>query len=340
MHHDGAKSLRGGVSAETRLCERIGPRVDADWRPPPAPGRYDSAVSRWQEVLASGGTLVLDGGTGTELRRRGCPLRDDVWSALASDTHYAELRDVHSAYIEAGADVVTTNTFATTRFVLEAAGQAERFEIIVARTVAAALEARDASGRDVAIAGSISCLPPRFDVSAYPDERSESEAYFELAESLAEAGVDLLALEMLEETRHAPLACAAAARVGLPVWLGISARLGAGNALVGFDFPLVPFETCLDALLPFAPLAVNVMHSPVDAIEPALLAIRARWPGLIGAYPEIGDGTDTAPSVTPPELAARARRWIAAGARIVGGCCGTTPEHVRALASLRAQLRR
>ena len=107
-------------------------------------------------------------------------------------THYDQLRAIHADYIAAGADVITTNTFATTRFVLEAGGPRRRIPAINARAVAAAREARDTSGRDVAIAGSISCLPPRFDVHAYPDERAESAAYLELAETLAEAGVDLL----------------------------------------------------------------------------------------------------------------------------------------------------
>ena len=184
--------------------------------------------------------LVLDGGTGTELRRRGMALSPATWSALASLTQFDLLRTIHSDYIAAGADVITTNTFATTRFVLEAAGHRDDFTLINARAVAAAREARDMSGREVAIAGSISCLPPRFDVHAYPDESTERSAYLELAETLAEAGVDLLVLEMLQETRHAPLACEAARAVGLPFWLGVSCRLGAGAALVGFDFPLVP----------------------------------------------------------------------------------------------------
>jgi len=76
------------------------------------------------DVLARGGTLVLDGGTGSELRRRGMALEGTDWSALAPLTHYDLLRAIHADYIDAGADVITTNTFATTRFVLEAAGHA------------------------------------------------------------------------------------------------------------------------------------------------------------------------------------------------------------------------
>jgi homocysteine S-methyltransferase len=281
---------------------------------------------RWRVILKHGGTLLLDGGTGSELRRRGMGLDAATWSALAPLTHYGLLRSIHADYIAAGADVVTTNTFATSRFVLEAAGRGGDFEAINERAVAAAREARDASGRDVAIAGSISCLPPRFDVHAYPDERAESAAYLELAETLAEAGADLLLLEMMQETRHAPLACAAASAVGLPVWLGVSCRAGAGGTLVGFDFPLVPLAATLDALLPFAPHAVTVMHSPVAAVPAALRELRARWRGPLGAYPELD-----AALVTPAALAAQAEDWIAAEARIVGGCCGTTPEHIRAL---------
>jgi S-methylmethionine-dependent homocysteine/selenocysteine methylase len=288
----------------------------------------------WHHI-ARGGTLLLDGGTGTELRRRGMALSGATWSALASLAQYELLRTIHTDYIAAGADVITTNTFATTRFVLEAAGHRDDFTLINVRAVAAAREARDMSGREVAIAGSISCLPPRFDVHAYPDERTERGAYLELAETLAEAGVDLLVLEMLQETHHAPLVCAAACAVGLPVWLGVSCRLGAGTELVGFDFPLVPLAACLDALLPFAPAAVAVMHSPVPALVPALREIRARWSGPLGAYPEIGDGTPQAPhAVSPDRLAMHACGWIAAGAQIIGGCCGTTPEHIRALAKL------
>jgi S-methylmethionine-dependent homocysteine/selenocysteine methylase len=294
------------------------------------------ANSIFQRVLARGGTVLRDGGTGSELRRRGVLLDAAAWSALASLTHYDLLREIHADYIAAGADVITTNTFATTRFVLEAAGHRDDFALINARAVAAAREARDVSGREVAIAGSISCLPPRFDVQAYPSEAIERAAYLELAETLAEAGADLLVLEMLQETRHAPLACEAACSVGLPVWLGVSCRLGAGRTLVAFDFPLVSFAECLEALLPFEPSAVNVMHSPVAAIEPALRVARAHWPGPLGAYPQIGDGTPQSPySLTPAALAAAAREWIAGGARLIGGCCGTTPEHIRALGALR-----
>jgi S-methylmethionine-dependent homocysteine/selenocysteine methylase len=302
----------------------------------------------WRERLAAGSVLLLDGGTGSELRRRGYALDPLAWSAPAALTDFELLRSIQSDYIAAGADVISTNTFAATRFVLEAAGLGERTVEVVERAVAAAREARAASGRDIVIAGSMSCLPPRGDPRAYPDARGESAAYRELAERLAGEGVDLIALEMLEDTEHAARACEAAFDTGLPVWLGVSCRLSDDGGLVAFDFPETPFARVLDALLPFAPDAVNVMHSPPGAVAPSLRAIRARSRGVVGAYPELehgltgferaraavpGDGSrsNRRATLTPTELAALSSYWIGAGARIVGGCCGATPEHVRAL---------
>src|SRR5262245_47690098 len=96
----------------------------------------------WSELLHAGGVLLLDGGTGSELRRRGVALDASVWSALASLEHFDTLRAVHADYIAAGADVITTNTFATSRFVLAAAGRGEQFAEINRQAVAAAIEAR------------------------------------------------------------------------------------------------------------------------------------------------------------------------------------------------------
>jgi homocysteine S-methyltransferase len=275
---------------------------------------------------------ITDGGTGTELRRRGFALRPDVWSALASLEAPDLLRSIHADYIAAGADLITTNTFATSRFVLEAGGLAPQFERINRRAIEVAREARDAAASPALIAGSISCLPPRFDVAAYPAEVDERAAYRELAALLADGGADVLLLEMLQDTRHAALACEAVSEIGLPIWLGVSCRITEGE-LTAFDFPSTPLVAVLDALLPFAPDVLAIMHSPPAAIAPALELVRRRWAGSLGAYPEIGDGAPgPRPLLAPATFADLGRSWAAAGARVVGGCCGTTPAHIRALA--------
>jgi 5-methyltetrahydrofolate--homocysteine methyltransferase len=285
----------------------------------------------WLDKLRAGRVLILDGATGTELRRRGAPWGDPTWSALAGHTRQDLLFAIHCDYIAAGAEVITTNTFGATRFVLEAANHGAQFGVINRAALAAAKEARKRSDAAVAIAASISCLPPRFNAAAYPDPVDERAAYGELAELFAAEGADLIALEMLQDTRHAALACEAARACGLPFWLGVSCRLGPdGKTLVAFDYPDTRLEQVLDALLPYAPTVVNLMHSPPSAIAGAVELVRERWDGFIGVYPEIRSERSNE-ALAPSAFAALAVQWIDLGARVIGGCCGTTPEHIRAL---------
>ena len=278
----------------------------------------------WQSKLAAGETLLIDGGTGTELRRRGMRLDAAAWSGIASLTHYDLLREIHADYIGAGAEVITTNTFGTNRFVLAAAGHDADFVAINRRAVQAAREARDACGRDVAIAGSLSCLPPRFDANAYPSQAEERAAYRELAELLAAAGVDLIALEMLQDTRHAALACEAATATGLPFWLGLSCRSGSDGSLVGYDLAAEDFMVTAQTLLAYRPSVVTVMHSPLDATRDALIALAGMSTTTLGAYPEWSDDS-------PAQFARTVADLRQIGARVIGGCCGTRPENIRAL---------
>jgi methionine synthase I (cobalamin-dependent) len=89
----------------------------------------------------------------------------------------------------------------------------------------------------------------------------------------------------------------------------------------------------LDALLPYGPTVVNIMHSPPSAIASAVALTRERWDGFVGVYPEIRSER-SADTLSPHALAALAEPWIDGGARVIGGCCGTSPEHIRALADL------
>lgn len=305
----------------------------------------------WQRKLADGRVVVIDGGTGSELRRRGFRLSGQAWSGLAAVSHGNLLTEIHSDFIRAGADVITANTFGTARFVLESVGRDSEFRAINEQTVHAAFEAREATGADVAVAGSISCLPPGLDPAAYPEPASEAAAYRELAELLEELGVDLLMLEMMQDAEHAGRACAAAAAVGLPWWLGLSYRLvGDGRSLAGFDYPQTPVDVPLATLLRHRPAVVNVMHTPPSAVAPALAAVRRRWSGPVGAYPVLDDeepsaelesvAGDGSPMLSPGALASLATRWVDSGARLLGGCCGATPDHICALREIASAMPR
>src|SRR5690606_38527646 len=119
-------------------------------------------------------------------------------------------------------------------------------------------------------------LPARVRCRTLPPPRDERAGYEELASLLAELGVDLLVLEMMEDETHARRACDAVRAVGLPFWLGVSARRRTDGAVVAYDFPDTPLDAVLDALLGYAPAVVNVMHTPLDDTGAALAAVRAR----------------------------------------------------------------
>ena len=295
-------------------------------------------IVSWQEKLENNRIVVIDGGTGSELQRRGVPMNETAWSGLAVHSHPEVVRSVHAAYIAAGAEVIITNTFGTARFLLEPAGLGDEFERINRNAVRLAAEARDASGKDIAIAGSISNLPPEMDPANYPDPDRELADLRELAKVLADSGADLIALEMMQDTRHAARAMEAALETGLPVWLGVSCRRRAGGkGLVSFDLPDMDFAKPLDALVPMGPSVVNIMHSDIGVTHEAIAMVRERWPGPIGVYPEVGEFVppnwtfDT--DATPERLVEHARDWVGCGALLLGGCCGTTPAHIAALAA-------
>lgn len=291
----------------------------------------------WREKLENKQVVVIDGGTGSELQRRGVPMNQIAWSGLAVHSHPGVVRSVHEAYIAAGAEVIITNTFGTARFLLEPAGLGDEFERINRDAVRLAAEARDASGKDVAIAGSISNLPPGMDAANYPEPEDELAGLKELATILADSGVDVIALEMMQDTRHAARAMEAALETGLPVWLGVSCRQRAdGDGLVSFDLPNMDFAKPLDALVPMGPSVVNIMHSDINVTREAIAMVRERWPGAIGVYPEVGEFVPPNwtfdADATPERLVEHARSWVDCGALLVGGCCGTTPAHIAALA--------
>lgn len=310
------------------------------------------------DKLAAGDVIMLDGATGDEIGRLGGRMDDAAWCAVANQTDPDIVRHVHEQYIRAGSHVITTNTFATARHVLAGAGLADQTTAITRRAVELARQARDnvAADRPIAIAGSISCTlawepgtvsaDPRY----LPTPDQESANYREVAETLAEAGVDLLILEMMLDLEHAPRAIEAAVATGLPVWIGLSASLRPDGSLVGWDSDTEnpwqvsetspwpeppPFGALADSLLNLGGQVVGIMHSSIATTTPALEVLFQRWDGPVMAYPETLERGEASrqhgTNVSPADFAASARQWVDRGVQIVGGCCGTTPDHIRAL---------
>ena len=129
----------------------------------------------WQTEIQSGEIVLIDGGTGTELQRRGVPMDEIAWSGAAVLSHPTEVRQTHEDYIKAGAQVIIANTFGSTRQMLEPAGFGDQVEAVNRGGVELARQARDNAGVDgIAVAGSISAMPPGFDRDAYFSPRTRT----------------------------------------------------------------------------------------------------------------------------------------------------------------------
>jgi S-methylmethionine-dependent homocysteine/selenocysteine methylase len=288
-----------------------------------------------QERLDAGEIVILDGAMGTELERRGVPMDEVAWDAAALVTHPHLVREVHEDYIRAGADVITTNTFATARHVLEPAGMGDQFRSLNTQAVTLAREARENIAENpVCVAGSISTMSARIDQSCKPRAEVARDNYQVQAEILAESGVDLIVLEMLRDLEHASYAVEAAVATGLPVWVGFSCETTDEGTVVLLDGN----HTLAEALAYIPPLGaslVAIMHTLTEDTPPALREVNGRWSGPVGAYPHSGEfimpNWQFVDIISPEDFAKQAQGWTGMGVQLVGGCCGIGPEHIRLL---------
>jgi S-methylmethionine-dependent homocysteine/selenocysteine methylase len=295
--------------------------------------RYE--MSALQQHFDREEVIILDGAMGTELEKRGVPMDDAAWSAAALATHPDTVREVHEDYIRAGADVIITNTFSTARHVLEPAGMGERFRELNARAVTLAKEAREnVAERPVFIAGSISTFTARYDYSYEPQAERARANYREQAEVLAETGADVIALEMMRDIEQTTYALEAASVTGLPVWIGFSCKTTDEGTVVLWDGGHTLAEA-LEQIPSSGASVVSIMHTLTKDTPPALQEVTGRWSGPVGAYPHSGEfimpNWQFIDMISPEYFAAEAQEWLEMGARLVGGCCGIGPGHIRLL---------
>ena len=283
--------------------------------------------------------IILDGATSTELERKGVPMDTRTWSGLAALSHPDVLRDLHAEYLRAGAEVITANTYAAAPPHLAAAGFGDRAREINVRSVELALEARDEAAIGPAwVAGSLSLMAPGFRSANRPAPAEHAEHLRVQAAWLAEAGADLLVVEMLRDVEWSTAAVDAALSAGLPVWAGFSCVVDSDGALVteGAVAGPMPFEGVLRAVAGRGEALVGIMHSEPGDTGPGLECARRVCEAPLGAWPNCGyiepPHWQFHDVVAPDELAAMAARWVEDGVRVVGGCCGLGPEHIRAVA--------
>jgi homocysteine S-methyltransferase len=307
--------------------------------PPQIPGRSSLAYDHVRQLLKGGKTVILDGAMGTEIQARGSNLLRVAWGGPASIESPDMVRGIHADYISAGADVITTNTFRGSRPRLRANGLEAELASLNQRSVALAIEALSRAGAAVdrvAIAGAISTASVR----ELEEPHEGYDAYVEQAKLLADAGADLILLEMLKDIHQTQAALAAAAETGLPVWAGFSCRTdeeGVLRVLEGNrEGALAPtFHEALSAIGELQVDAALIMHTTVEDVTPALAVLGTHWNGPTGAYPHVGNFTrpnwEFNQAILPALITGAASQWQAQGAQIFGTCCGLGPDYISAL---------
>jgi methionine synthase I (cobalamin-dependent) len=283
--------------------------------------------------------VVLDGAIGTEILRR-----DVTWADHQLLNRPDVVRAIHADYLAAGADVISTNTFQLTRrgFVqhfkdlehmrhIGALDLETRWAELLTAGARLAQDARAKAGLNgkAAVAGALTTVEWCFRPDLAPDLDQAYAEYLEVGRVFAAAGCDLLLIETVNSVGEAVAAARAARAVSLPYWIAFvpdqDGRLFSGETLAA----------ATAALAPLRPDAVLVNCAPPEDVAAGLAQLAASATIPVGVYPHIGRFdppewlfTDEYP---PPRYVDLARTWVDQGAQIVGGCCGTTPEHIAAL---------
>ena len=302
-----------------------------------------------QDRLDSNRIVIMDGATGTEISRRGVTIHSNLsWSANANITYPDLVLDIHRDYILAGAEIIITNTFSTSRATLATDGLSEQTEAINKQSVRLAIDARKTCDAEetVVIAGSMSAFEPKGHPEIIPSYEEALEDYREQVKILAGAGVDLIVLEMFSRTVDLKAAIGAAMETDLPVWVGLSCERHDGQIYLGV-MGRHGGETIADAVIASSSPNVKafcIMHSPPQVTADALRELKICTSLPMGAYAHggsIDDENGVASKVSregqsftgtdPEKYLDYAHEWVACGATIIGGCCGTTPEHIRVL---------
>ena len=288
-------------------------------------------------LLARKDICILDGAMGTELHRQGVDIGLPLWSANGLIRAPHIVRNVHFAYLNAGADILTTNTFRTNIRMLQRAGFADRWEELNLRALELAFEARERfrPARPILIAGGLAPVEDSYSPELVPSTAELRDEHGRQAELLAMLGADILLAETMMTIREAEAAAAACAATRKEFAVSFVCR--PDGALLSGE----PLDEAVAAVRVHDPAALLVNCTSAKNIADAHRTLRGTGFGVTGCYantgtPEKGEHVQTRHDVTPEEFADHSREWVADGARIVGGCCGTTPQHIALLTRLHA----
>jgi len=279
--------------------------------------------------LASAGPVVTDGAWGTQLQQRGLPLGacPDAWNLSQPD----KVESVARAYVEAGSQVILTNTFGSNRFILARHELAER--VAEVNRAGVEISRRAAAGKAMVFAS----MGPSgvMLIMGQVSEESLQAGFSDQAKAMADAGADGIVVETMSDLAEAKLAVAAARATGLPVVASMTFDSGANKdrTMMG-----VTPEQAAEQLTAAGADVVGAncgrgMTGMVEICRRLRAATdRPLWIKANAGLPEMVDGK-TVYRQTPAEFAAYVPQLIEAGGTFLGGCCGTTPEFIQAVAA-------
>jgi homocysteine S-methyltransferase len=229
--------------------------------------------------LQSGEKILLAGACGTEIQRRGVRTELPLWSASANETHPHVVRELHKDYIDAGAEIITTNTFRTNLRTLRKIDQPEKARELTLEACRLAKEARGESRRaEVVIGGSLAPVEDCYEVNLVPSDEELREEHSAWARDLADGGADFLFVETMNCIREAVAATRASRETGLDVAVSFVCNKK-GDLLSGESI-----ESAVQAVLPFEPFAILTNCRPLDEIETSCSgcsgAHRYRWASM------------------------------------------------------------
>ena len=312
--------------------------------------------------LRSGETLLLDGGTGSELQRRGADVLKDAddhvkaWSATANIEYADVVQQVHSDYLRVGADIIISNNFWTSPTRLARIGERDDWRKYATAAIRNAVHSRDSMRPEAYVAGGIAAPglqkdPPTGQEPVSDTQQLGVEAYrkewADHAKLLADEGADVILAEFVAFIEDGVVAVDACAEAGLPVFLGV--REIRSDGTMRFGESLADLARALEG----HPVdAVMIMCSNPENISVGLPILREAFAGPVGAYANLGynptaplrnsrmptnqkpgSGEDIFQNAEyyPSRMAEFAGTWKSMGAQIIGGCCGSGPEHISAM---------
>ena len=279
--------------------------------------------------LRNDNIFLLDGATGSELDRAGVDVSMPLWSANAILEAPEILKQVHIAYLEAGAQAISTNTFRTHERSLAKAGMGDRAEELTAKAVEIARSARDEVNSEALVFGNVAPLEDCYSPELAPNSETCMREHGQMIQYLNDAGVDLVLIETMCSAREA----IAAAKSAKNEW-AISFCLQPDE--LGLMLDATPVIDIIQEFEHAKFVGINCYPAPQLAAQVKHLGDVMTFDLPIAAYGNVGYADDeggwvNTDAVDPERFAEYAKEWIESGANIVGGCCGTTPETIAAI---------